>query len=293
MTTSTSFPRCAVLACPPAVSTPPLTRCCCGTWWRQLTLKDPESVVVEAVEEVRFWRASQIAGADLARASLTAEDLTEDEIGQLRQAFATADPDDTGVITGADLPTALGVLVSAVRTCARCSSVVIPHARLIHPPGHCTDGGGHGCAARGHERGLGLVHFVRRLRELHGQVERVAASGVRACLHRIITFCRIRDHVCQSSELPRSHPCQSWRPHTAKSSQTTPHVALPREPLAALPPSLRPHTYFGLQPLPSPRRPHHRSPCLTNPSPLPFRCRLWMKPPGSPSAKSCWRRRSN
>merc|ERR1719313_2360714 len=75
-----------------------------------LTLKDPESVVVEAVEEVRFWRASQIAGADLARASLTAEDLTEDEIGQLRQAFATADPDDTGVITGADLPTALGVL---------------------------------------------------------------------------------------------------------------------------------------------------------------------------------------
>jgi len=82
---------------------------CCGLL--QLSLKDPESVVVGAVEEVRYWRASQIAGADLARASMTADDLTDDELGQLRIAFGAADPDDTGVITGMDLPVALGQLV--------------------------------------------------------------------------------------------------------------------------------------------------------------------------------------
>lgn len=75
-----------------------------------LSLKNPEAVVVDAVEEVRFWRASQIAGADLSRASMTAEDLTPDELAQLADAFDVADPDGTGLITGLDLRVALGQL---------------------------------------------------------------------------------------------------------------------------------------------------------------------------------------
>lgn len=75
-----------------------------------LTLKRPDDVLIDAVEEVRFWRASQIAGTDLSRASLTAADLSQDELLQLQDAFAVADPDATGVITGLDLRVALAQL---------------------------------------------------------------------------------------------------------------------------------------------------------------------------------------
>ena len=118
----------------------------------QLSLKDPEGVIIDAVEEVRYWRASQIAGADLARASMTVEDLTEDEVAQLLAAFAAADPDNTGVITGVDLPVALGQLVRACRVmrvrqygCVAglrgvwltlCASITVAHFATFHwhPP---------------------------------------------------------------------------------------------------------------------------------------------------------------